>query len=61
MKEQRKSELEKLRHGIKELREEYKIKKDMKSKLEWTQEGDTTDDVLRETEHVKEENLQDKK
>ena len=62
MKEQQKSELEKLRYGIKELREEYKIIKVMKSKLGWTQEeGNTIADVLREIEYGKEENFQDKK
>ena len=62
MKEQQKSELKKLRNGIKEFRKEHKIIKEMTSILEWMwEERHTIAHSVKEIEDEKEENFQDKK
>lgn len=62
MKEQQKSELKKLRNGIKEFRKEHKIIKEMTSILEWMwEERHTIAHIVKEIEDEKEENFQDKK
>ena len=57
-KEQQKSELKKLRNGIKEFREDHKIIKEMTSILEWMwEERHTIAHIVRETEDEKEESF----